>query len=159
MADNIITSVQNPKVKKLVALQQKSSERRKEELFVVEGRRELMHCLEAGYDIDSLFICAAFILEVILEIVGVLAPVVSIVCRQLVLSGSVVYGERRSDFVLLSWQELLVLCDLSFYYQQHRRVIDAGDGTTDVIFHRIYFKKISSGFPSGSMTEGRCFIL
>ena len=57
MADNIITSVQNPKVKKLVALQQKSSERRKEGLFVVEGQRELMHCLEAGYDIDSLFIC------------------------------------------------------------------------------------------------------
>ena len=25
--------------------------------FVVEGQRELMHCLEAGYDIDSLFIC------------------------------------------------------------------------------------------------------
>ena len=57
MTDNIITSVQNPKVKKLVALQQKSSERRKEGLFVVEGQRELMHCLEAGYDIDSLFIC------------------------------------------------------------------------------------------------------
>ena len=34
-----ITSLQNPKVKAVVALQQKSSERRKQELFVVEGLR------------------------------------------------------------------------------------------------------------------------
>ena len=45
-----ITSTQNPKVKHLVLLQQKSSERRKAGLFVVEGRRELMHCLKAGYE-------------------------------------------------------------------------------------------------------------
>jgi len=55
MEDNIITSAQNPKIKKLLALQQKSSERRKEGLFVVEGRRELMHCVEAGFEVDSVF--------------------------------------------------------------------------------------------------------
>lgn len=55
MEENIITSAQNPKIKKLLALQQKSSERRKEGLFVIEGRRELMHCLDAGYEIDTLF--------------------------------------------------------------------------------------------------------
>ena len=38
-----ISSAQNPKIKKLLALQQKSSERRSEGLFVVEGRRELEH--------------------------------------------------------------------------------------------------------------------
>ena len=57
MTEQYISSVQNPKVKKLVALQQKSSERRKEGLFVVEGCRELMHCLEAGYEIDTVFHC------------------------------------------------------------------------------------------------------
>ena len=55
--DNTITSGQNPKIKRLLALQQKSSERRKEGLFVVEGRRELQHCLDAGYEIDSVFYC------------------------------------------------------------------------------------------------------
>ena len=44
-----ITSVQNPKVKALVALQEKSRLRRETGLFVVEGRRELGHCLAAGY--------------------------------------------------------------------------------------------------------------
>ena len=53
----VITSTQNPKVKLLLQLQQKSSERRKAGLFVVEGRRELMHCLEAGFDVDTVFWC------------------------------------------------------------------------------------------------------
>lgn len=53
----LITSLQNPRVKQLVLLQQKSSERRRTGLFVVEGQREAMHCLEAGYQIDSLYFC------------------------------------------------------------------------------------------------------
>ena len=52
-----ISSLQNTKVKQLLLLQQKSSERRKTGLFVVEGERELRHCLEAGYEIDSVFLC------------------------------------------------------------------------------------------------------
>ena len=47
-----ITSIQNPKIKLLTALQQKSSERRKTGLFVVEGQQELQHCINAGYEID-----------------------------------------------------------------------------------------------------------
>lgn len=50
-----ITSSQNPKIKRLQALQQKSSERRQCGVFVVEGRRELMHCIEAGFEIDTVF--------------------------------------------------------------------------------------------------------
>ena len=56
-ADNLITSLQNPKIKRLVALQQKSSERRSSGIFVVEGLRELSHCLDAGYKTDALFFC------------------------------------------------------------------------------------------------------
>ena len=52
-----ITSTQNPKVKRLAALQQKSAERRREGVFVVEGRRELEHCIEAGYEVESIFVC------------------------------------------------------------------------------------------------------
>jgi TrmH family RNA methyltransferase len=59
--EDIIKSLQNPKVKRLLALQQKSAERRREGLFVVEGWRELEHCLEAGYEVDTLFFCPALI--------------------------------------------------------------------------------------------------
>ncbi len=54
MAD--ITSIQNPKIKHIALLQQKSAERRKSGLFIVEGQRELGHCLAAGYEIDSLYV-------------------------------------------------------------------------------------------------------
>lgn len=53
----IISSSSNPKIKALLALQQKSSQRREEGLFVVEGTRELEHCLEAGFSVDSIFLC------------------------------------------------------------------------------------------------------
>lgn len=56
MTENLITSVQNPRVKHLVALQQKSSLRRDEQCFVVEGQREIEHCIGCGYEIDSLFV-------------------------------------------------------------------------------------------------------
>lgn len=52
-----ITSTQNPKIKKLLQLQQKSSERRKAGLFVVEGQREVERCAMKGYEIDSIFFC------------------------------------------------------------------------------------------------------
>ena len=52
-----ITSAQNPKVKELLALQEKSKERRKKGLFVVEGRRELLHCIEAEFEPHTLFVC------------------------------------------------------------------------------------------------------
>ena len=57
MNDLVISSLQNPKVKWVLLLQQKSSERRKQGLFVVEGVREIMHCLEAGLAIHTLFCC------------------------------------------------------------------------------------------------------
>lgn len=52
-----ITSTQNPRIKALVQLQQKSAIRRSNRMFVVEGRRELMHCLSRGYKADTLFLC------------------------------------------------------------------------------------------------------
>ncbi len=52
-----ITSSANDRVRTLLALQQKASYRRATQLFVVEGQRELTHCLRSGYAIDSLYHC------------------------------------------------------------------------------------------------------
>ena len=57
MEEFIITSVQNAKIKHVVALQQKSSLRREEGLFVVEGQREIEHCIACGYEITEVFYC------------------------------------------------------------------------------------------------------
>lgn len=52
-----ITSASNPKIKNLLLLQEKSRARREQGLFVVEGRRELEHCIKAGFKVRTLFIC------------------------------------------------------------------------------------------------------
>ena len=52
-----ITSAQNPKIRNLLLLQEKSKARKEQGLFVVEGRRELEHCIEAGFDIHTVFVC------------------------------------------------------------------------------------------------------
>ena len=52
-----ITSAQNPKIKELLALQEKSRLRRERGLFVVEGRRELEHCVSDGFTVDTIFYC------------------------------------------------------------------------------------------------------
>ena len=57
MTPELITSAQNPKLKHLLALQEKSRLRREEGMFVVEGRREFEHCIAAGFVADSVFIC------------------------------------------------------------------------------------------------------
>ncbi|MBR5661566.1 MAG: RNA methyltransferase [Bacteroidales bacterium] len=55
--EETITSGQNPKIKELLTLQEKSRERRSAGLFVVEGQRELDHCLAAGFVPDTIFVC------------------------------------------------------------------------------------------------------
>ena len=57
MDTELITSGQNPKIKALLELQDKSRERRRQGLFVVEGRREIEHCLAAGFVPEAFFIC------------------------------------------------------------------------------------------------------
>ena len=52
-----VSSTSNPKLKRLLALQEKSSLRRDEGLFVVEGRRETENLLEAGFVPETLFLC------------------------------------------------------------------------------------------------------
>lgn len=53
----MITSTQNPRIKHLLLLQQKSAQRKADGLFVVEGRREVEHCLSAGFTLRTAFVC------------------------------------------------------------------------------------------------------
>lgn len=55
-----ITSTQNPKIKNLLTLE-KPRERRKQGLFVVEGRKEISLARDAGYKMGNLFFCEELI--------------------------------------------------------------------------------------------------
>lgn len=56
-----ITSTQNPKIKNIVKLQQKSSERKKQNLIVIEGLREIGLAKRAGMLLKSVFVCSEII--------------------------------------------------------------------------------------------------
>jgi len=49
-----ISSVQNPFIKQLVLLKEKSRQRKKSGQFLIEGKRELSLAIKSGYNIDSL---------------------------------------------------------------------------------------------------------
>jgi TrmH family RNA methyltransferase len=53
---DLISSTQNPKIKSLLALE-KPRERRKQQLFVIEGKKEIQMAMEAGYTIGNVFFC------------------------------------------------------------------------------------------------------
>ncbi len=57
MEAKIISSVQNPLVKKILQLKEKSRERRKAGLFVLEGQRELELAQKGGYHFETLLYC------------------------------------------------------------------------------------------------------
>jgi TrmH family RNA methyltransferase len=53
---DLISSTQNPKIKGLLALE-KPRERRRQQLFRIEGKKEIGLALEAGYKIGNIFFC------------------------------------------------------------------------------------------------------
>lgn len=56
-----ISSLQNPLIKKVFLLQEKSKERKKNGLFIIEGKREIELATKGNYQIDTLFFCSDII--------------------------------------------------------------------------------------------------
>lgn len=58
-----ITSFHNPLIKQIVLLQEKSRERRKTNLFIIEGFREISLAIKGGYLLKALLFCSEIISE------------------------------------------------------------------------------------------------
>jgi len=58
-----IISIQNPLIKQLVQLKEKSRERKKTGLFLIEGEREISLAFKGIYDIETILFCLEFISE------------------------------------------------------------------------------------------------
>jgi len=68
-----ITSIQNPLIKEVLQLQEKSRLRKKLGLFVVEGKREMSLALKGDYGLASLLFCDNIINEVEIKKLNVLS--------------------------------------------------------------------------------------
>ena len=58
----MITSKTNPKIKNVVKLQ-KASERREQNLIIIEGQREIERAQKCGFEIDQLYVCPTLLRE------------------------------------------------------------------------------------------------
>lgn len=58
-----ISSFQNPLIKQIVLLQEKSRERRKTNLFIIEGLREITLAIKGGYRLKTILFCPEIISE------------------------------------------------------------------------------------------------
>lgn len=58
-----ISSLQNPLIKQVLLLEEKSRERKKTNLFVIEGLREIELALKGGYTLQTLLFCEEIISE------------------------------------------------------------------------------------------------
>ncbi|MEZ4779560.1 MAG: RNA methyltransferase [Flavobacteriaceae bacterium] len=58
-----ISSLQNSFIKQVILLSEKSRERKKHGLFVVEGQREISLALKGGYEITTLLFCTEILSE------------------------------------------------------------------------------------------------
>ncbi len=58
---NQIKSFQNPKIKFLTQLKEKSRVRKKENCFIIEGQREISLAIQGGYTISQLYYCSSII--------------------------------------------------------------------------------------------------
>jgi len=56
-----ITSIQNQRIKNIVKLQQKSSERKDQNLIVIEGSREITLAIKSGFEIKQIYFCSEII--------------------------------------------------------------------------------------------------
>jgi TrmH family RNA methyltransferase len=52
-----ISSLQNPHVKNLLQLAEKSRNRKLQNLFIIEGKREIERAMESGFELDSCYYC------------------------------------------------------------------------------------------------------
>jgi len=58
-----ITSIQNSYIKSLIKLQEKARERKKQGLFIIEGKREISLAISSEYEFDSILFCPKIITE------------------------------------------------------------------------------------------------
>ena len=106
----VITSTKNERIKSLQKLA-KSSERKKEEVFVIEGIRELEKAIHAGYTFNEVFFCPTVVSEeYINKIFGfdILKTAVSHHVFE-----SIAYRENRDGIIALAKPKNLGLHDLN----------------------------------------------
>ena len=103
-----IISLQNPRIKQVVLLQQKSKERIKQNLIVIEGCREIRWAMEAGIKAKSVFFCNELLNKESRNALELLLPEIQTEVSREVF-GKIAYREGSDGLVVLATPNYLSL--------------------------------------------------
>lgn len=107
-----ISSTNNKVIKNLVQLQEKSRNRRREGLFVVEGFREITLALEANYQLTELYFCRELITEENLKFLANHISTITEVSPQVY--KKIAYRNSTEGFLAIAKQKQHDLASLKF---------------------------------------------
>jgi TrmH family RNA methyltransferase len=108
----VITSTKNLRVKRLMALQ-KSNERKKSGLFVIEGTRETALALAAGYEIKAIFYCPELLQPAEIDKIRSQIPyVVEMFEVERNVFNALVYRQESGGIIVIAMQRELLLDNL-----------------------------------------------
>lgn len=113
-----ITSAQNPKLKEVMLLLEKSKDRRTKGLFVVEGVREVAACIRNGYKLKSLFFNSSILssrqMEDLLNQSSDSPSEISLFSLSAQAYSKIAYRENTEGVVAVVGQKRIGLDDISF---------------------------------------------
>lgn len=103
----VITSVSNSIIKNIVKLSGKSSERKSQNLIVIEGAREINLAKENGFEIEILFVCSEIIKQNFFEFNSVVEVSKNVFKK-------IAYRENSDGLIALAKPKFLKLSELRF---------------------------------------------
>ncbi|VAW11401.1 SpoU rRNA methylase family protein [hydrothermal vent metagenome] len=110
-----ISSLQNPLVKKVLLLKEKSRERKKSGLFVLEGQRELGLALKGSYEIETLFFYGDIISESkVLGLINEIEPIPELIEVSKKVYQKLGYRETTEGIVAIARSKQHTLDGLTF---------------------------------------------
>lgn len=108
----VITSLQNPKIKRAQKLKERKA-RNESGLFLIEGYRELKKAVDAGVKIETLFICSSFFLGVNEDALIAKCHAERIICQPHVFE-KLSYRDRPDGLIAIAVQMQTKLEELTF---------------------------------------------
>ena len=110
-----ISSLQNAVVKKVLLLKDKSRERKKTGLFILEGQRELKFALKYRYTVETIFFCSDIISEKnVIALVNIAVSTVEIIEISKDVYKKIAYRETTEGIVVIAKSKPHSLDQLEF---------------------------------------------
>lgn len=107
-----ISSLQNPGIKNLLLLEEKSRIRRQQNLFIIEGAREIARAKESGFRFESCYFCPEILTSESKEVLNNLGKEVRLYEVSQPVYSKIAYRENVDGMLVTAFMQNLILDNL-----------------------------------------------